>query len=46
LASAKLADVIYVLEGGKVVEKGSHDELMAEQGIYAEMYESQQSWYQ
>jgi len=45
LASAKLADVIYVLEGGKVVEKGSHDELIAEQGIYAEMYESQQSWY-
>jgi len=45
LASAKLADTIFVLEDGKVAEKGSHDELMAAKGIYAEMFESQQSWY-
>jgi len=45
LASAKLADTIFVLEGGKVAEQGSHEALMAANGIYAEMFESQQSWY-
>lgn len=45
LASAKLADKIFVLDGGKVAEEGSHDQLMAAKGIYAEMFESQQSWY-
>jgi len=45
LASAKLADTIFVLENGKVAEQGSHEELMAANGIYAEMFESQQSWY-
>jgi len=45
LASAKLADTIFVLEDGKVAEQGSHDELMTAKGIYAEMFESQQSWY-
>ena len=45
LASAKMADVIFVLDGGKVAEQGSHEELMARRGIYAEMFESQQSWY-
>jgi len=29
-----------------VAEQGSHDELMAMGGLYAEMYESQRSWYQ
>ncbi|MDR0272110.1 MAG: ATP-binding cassette domain-containing protein, partial [Clostridiales bacterium] len=45
LASAKLADVIFVIDEGKVKEQGSHAELMTQNGIYAEMFESQQSWY-
>lgn len=45
LASAKMADTIFVLEGGSVVEEGGHDSLMAINGLYAKMYESQQRWY-
>jgi len=45
LASAKLADLIYVIDGGAVAEQGSHDELMAAGGLYAEMFESQRGWY-
>ncbi|MDO4567450.1 MAG: ABC transporter ATP-binding protein [Clostridia bacterium] len=45
LGSTKLADTIFVLDGGKVVESGSFDELMALNGLYATMFESQRSWY-
>ena len=45
LASAKMADTIFVLDGGKVAEQGSHDELMKLGGIYEEMFRSQSSWY-
>jgi ATP-binding cassette subfamily B protein len=45
LASAKMADIIYVLENGQITEQGSHDELMRAAGTYAEMFESQRSWY-
>lgn len=46
LGSTQLADRIYVLEGGRVVETGSHEQLLAQGGLYAEMFESQRSWYQ
>jgi ATP-binding cassette subfamily B protein len=36
-----MADIIIVLSGGKVVETGSHQELMTEQGLYAELYDMQ-----
>ena len=45
LGSATLADEILVIEGGRVAERGSHAELMASGGLYAEMFESQRSWY-
>ena len=45
LGSTKLADVIYVLDKGKIAETGSHAELMAHNGLYAEMYNSQAEWY-
>ena len=45
LGSTSLADVIYVFENGKVIESGSHIELMKLQGRYCQMYESQRSWY-
>ncbi|GAB3663561.1 ABC transporter ATP-binding protein [Echinicola sediminis] len=41
VSSAKLADKIIVLDDGKVVEEGSHDLLMAQKGVYAELYEKQ-----
>lgn len=46
LGSTKLADEIFVIGDGRVIESGSHRELMILNGIYAEMYESQRSWYQ
>jgi len=45
LGSTLLADTIFVLDGGTVAETGSHEELMAAKGLYAEMFESQRSWY-
>lgn len=46
LGSIKLSDHIFLLKEGCVREQGSHEELMALHGIYADMYETQQSWYQ
>lgn len=45
LGSTKLADEIFVIDGGRVLEQGTHQELMALNGVYARMYESQRSWY-
>lgn len=45
LASARLADRIIVIEGGEVIEVGSHDELMQSGGLYSAMYEEQSEWY-
>lgn len=45
LGSTKLADTIYVLSEGKIVEQGSHSELMNEKGVYCEMYNTQAGWY-
>ncbi len=38
LTSVRQADKILVVGEGKIVEQGTHDELMAMQGIYAQMY--------
>jgi len=38
LSTIHNADCIYVLEYGKVVESGTHDELMKHEGAYAKMY--------
>lgn len=46
LGSARLADRIIVLDGGKVAETGSHDELMAAGGLYAELFKTQAQWYE
>ena len=45
LGSTKLADEILVIDGGIVSESGTHDELMSENGQYAEMFEAQRGWY-
>ena len=40
LATAKAADRIVVLDGGAIIEAGSHDELLASGGRYASMWEA------
>ncbi|HTW97733.1 MAG TPA: ABC transporter ATP-binding protein, partial [Acidimicrobiales bacterium] len=40
LSTAMRADRIVVIEDGRVIDEGSHDELMARHGRYAEMYET------
>ncbi len=45
LAAARLADQILVMKQGELVERGSHDTLMAKDTLYQEMFKKQQSWY-
>jgi ATP-binding cassette subfamily B protein len=45
LGSTKLADEILVIDDGKIIERGAHDELMEADGQYAEMFEAQRGWY-
>ena len=45
LGSTKLADEILVIDSGRIIERGTHDELMAENGSYAGMFEAQRGWY-
>jgi len=40
-STVRMADLIVVVDGGRLVEVGSHAELMALQGLYAELYELQ-----
>ena len=35
------ADLILVMEAGTIIEQGTHDELVAAGGAYAELYRSQ-----
>ena len=46
LGSTKIADKIVVLDKGQVVQVGTHDELIAKEGKYKEMYEAQSKWYE
>jgi ATP-binding cassette, subfamily B, bacterial len=40
-SSVRHADRIYVLDGGRVTETGTHDELIARQGLYAKLFRLQ-----
>jgi ATP-binding cassette subfamily B protein len=41
ISTIKDADRIMIVEGGKIVETGTHEELIAKNGIYAQMHNSQ-----
>jgi len=45
LSTTIMADRIYMLDGGRVIEQGSHDELMELNGKYAEMFNMQAEKY-
>ena len=44
--SARLADRILVMQGGRVVEDGTHERLLERRGLYHEMFTAQADWYE
>lgn len=45
LSTTRAADKIYLFENGKIIEKGSHEEMMALNGEYAHMFKKQAEYY-
>lgn len=45
LGSVHMADRIIVMDEGKIVDMGVHEELMEKKGLYYEMYQAQAKWY-
>jgi ABC-type multidrug transport system fused ATPase/permease subunit len=45
LASAKMSDKIFVIDAGRITERGNHDELMLAGSKYSDMYTQQSEWY-
>ena len=41
LSTVRNADQILVIDDGRVAERGTHSELLARGGLYAELYETQ-----
>ena len=41
LSTIKNADCILVMKAGNIIERGTHDELLAKGGFYAQLYQSQ-----
>jgi ATP-binding cassette subfamily B protein len=41
LSTIRNADLIIVIDQGRVVQRGRHEELMSEGGLYAELYRTQ-----
>ena len=46
MSSTRASDRIIVFNDGKVVEVGTHDELMAEKGLYQQLYEAQAEFFE
>lgn len=45
LGAIKVVDRIIVLSAGRIVEQGTHEELLAKDGLYKKMYQAQAKWY-
>ena len=45
-ASTRFCDRIILMDQGGIVEMGTHEELMSQNGLYAEMYQVQSQYYQ
>ena len=45
-STVRLADRIYVLDAGHLIEQGNHEDLMTLDGLYANLYRQQASYYQ
>jgi ATP-binding cassette subfamily B protein len=45
LSTVRMADRIYVLEGGRIIESGTHDELVYQGGKYSCLFETQAQYY-
>ena len=46
LSTTRLADRIIMLEHGRIVEQGSHEELMEKKGAYYQLFQVQSHYYQ
>jgi len=46
LHMARLADRVILLQGGRIAEMGTHESLLARNGVYAQLYRMQAKWYQ
>ena len=46
LSTVKMADRIFVVDQGQIVEQGTHDDLMRQQGLYATLFLTQAQHYQ
>ena len=45
MSSVTLADRIYLIDDGEIIEQGSHRELLAKNGVYAKMFYTQSAGY-
>jgi ATP-binding cassette subfamily B multidrug efflux pump len=41
ISTVRAADVIFLLDGGRIAERGTHDELIRHNGLYAELHKKQ-----
>ena len=46
MSSCRFCDDIIVFDQGEIVERGSHEELLAARGNYAEMWNAQAKYYE
>lgn len=45
-STVRLADRVYVLEGGRLIEQGSHEDLVGRDGLYSRLFRKQASYYE